>query len=481
MLHFYEGQVRKFLTQFIRILSNFSVETGKAKDGQINLRAVPVVYGDPTRQVANIIRNNSENALNYAPKIACYVRELNYDRDRMQNPYHVEKQHLRERDVDSDGNYTNQLGAGYTVEKVMPSPFRLEVTADIFSSNTDQKLQILEQILYLFNPDFEIQKTDNYIDWTSLSYVELTGITFSSRTIPVGADSEIDVASMTFSMPIWLSPPVKVKKLGVVQKIIMSIYDDDGGIAKGLIDGELASRSFITPNNFGLLVSGGQLRLLGSTGTNVKSGGDGFHTGARDPGLADPFEEFGPPLNWKLILDQYGKVINGTSQIRLDQPNGNQIIGTIATTTLDDTILLYTIDDDTIPSNTLTAVKKIINPATFNPGTPANGDRYLVINDVGDSTASFQSSTWGTLVARVGDIIEYNSSTGKWNIAFDASDPDSTQHYVTNLNTGIQYKFNGTEWVKSYEGVYRQGTWSIVLDGGYQQTEDADANDATTP
>jgi hypothetical protein len=267
----------------------------------------------------------------------------------------------------------------------------------------------------------------------------------------------------------------------VVQKIIMSIYDDDGGIAKGLIDGELASRSFITPNNFGLLVSGGQLRLLGTTGTNVKSGGDGFHTGARDPSLADPFETFGPPLNWKLILDQYGKVINGTSQIRLQQANGNQIIGTIATTTLDDTILLYTIDDDTIPSNTLTAVKKIINPATFNPGTPSNGDRYLVINDVGDSTASFQSSTWGTLVAKVGDIIEYNSTTSKWNIAFDASDPDSTQHYVTNLNTGIQYRFNGTEWVKSYEGVYKQGDWSIVLDGGYQQTEDADSNDATTP
>ena len=480
MLHFYEGQVRKFLTQFIRILSNFSVETGKAKDGQINLRAVPVVYGDPTRQVANIIRNNSENALNYAPKIACYVRELNYDRERMQNPYHVEKQHLKERDVDSDGNYTNQLGAGYTIEKVMPSPFRLEVTADIFSSNTDQKLQILEQILYLFNPDFEIQKTDNYIDWTSLSYVELTGITFSSRTIPVGAESEIDVATMRFSMPIWLSPPVKVKKLGVVQKIIMSIYDDDGGIAKGLIDGELISRSFITPNNFGLLVTGNQLRLLGSTGVNISSGGDGFATGANEPNNFDPFETFGPAVNWKLLLDQYGKVINGTSQIRLTQPNGNEIVGTIATTTLDDTILLYTIDSDTIPSNSLTAVKKIINPATFNPGTPANGDRYLVINDVGDSTASFQSSTWGSLVASVGDIIEYNSSTGKWNVAFDASNPDSTQHYVTNLNTGIQYRFNGTEWVKSYEGVYTAGNWSIVLDGGADPGYNSSI-DATTP
>jgi hypothetical protein len=480
MLHFYEGQVRKFLTQFIRILSNFSVETGKGSDGSVQLRAVPVVYGDPTRQVANIIRNNSENALQYAPRIAAYVRELNYDRDRMQNPYHIEKQHLRERGIDADGNYTNEMGAGYTVEKVMPSPFRLEVSADIWTTNTDQKLQIMEQILYLFNPDFEIQKTDNYIDWTSLSYVELTGTTFSSRTIPVGADSEIDVATLTFSMPIWLSPPVKVKKLGVVQKIIMSIYDDDGGIAKGLIDGELTSRSYITPNNFGLLVTGNQLRLLGSTGTNVKSGGDGFQTGANEPSNYDPFETFGPAVNWKVLLDQYGKVTNGTSQIRLTQPNGNEIVGTIATSTLDDTILLYTIDGDTIPSNSLTAVKKIINPATFDPGTPVNGDRYLVINDVGDSTASFQSQTWGSLVASVGDIIEYNSSTSKWNVAFDASNPDSTQHYVTNLNTGIQYRFNGTEWVKSYEGVYTQGNWSIVLDGGADPGYNSSL-DATTP
>jgi hypothetical protein len=480
MLHFYEGQIRKFLTQFIRVLSNFSVETGKGKDDSITLRAVPVVYGDPTRQVANIIRQNSENALQYTPKIAAYVRELNYDRERMQNPYHIEKQHLKERGVDSDGNYTNQLGAGYTIEKVMPSPFRLEVTADIWSSNTDQKLQILEQILYLFNPDFEIQKSDNYIDWTSLSYVELTNISFSSRTIPVGADTEIDIASLSFSMPIWLSPPVKVKKLGVVQKIIMSVYDDDGGMAKGLIDGSLISRSFITPNNFGLLVTGNQLRLLGTTGVNVKSGGDGFYTGAKDPGLADPFETFGPAVNWKVLLEQYGVVTNGTSQIRLTQPNGNEIIGTIATTTLDDTILLYSIDDDTIPANTLTAVKKIINPATFDPGTPVNGDRYLIIDDVGDSTASAQSATWGALIANVGDIIEYNSTSSKWLKVFDASDPDSTQHYVTNLNTGIQYRFNGTEWVKSYEGVYTQGNWSIVIDGGANNGYDPSV-DATTP
>jgi hypothetical protein len=463
MLHFYDGQIRKFLTQFVRVLSNFSIDLGKDDNGNNIYRQVPVNYGDLTRQVANIIKNNSENTLISAPKISAYITGLEYDRERMQNPYHIEKQHLRERDVDGSGNYTNTLGAGYTIEKVMPSPFRLSVAADIFTTNTDMKLQIMEQILYLFNPDFEIQKSDNYIDWTSLSYIELTGTTFSSRTIPVGADSEIDVAQMTFSMPIWLSPPVKVSKLGVIQKIIMSIYDDNGGITKGLIDGSLMTRSYITPNNFGLLLTGNQIRLLGTTGINVSSGGDGFYTGAKDPGLADPFETFGPAVNWKVLLDQYGKITNGTSQIKLTQENGNEIVGTIATTSLDETILLFNIDTDTIPANTIPSVLKIINPLTFEPTNPTDGDRYLIVNDIGDSTNTFDATAWGNLRASVNDIIQYNASTGKWGVVWSAADFDSTVEYVTNLNTGIQYKFNGTNWVKSYEGIYIGGKWTIVL------------------
>ena len=240
----------------------------------------------------------------------------------------------------------------------------------------------------------------------------------------------------------------------------------------------MLTRSYITPNNFGLLVTGNQLRLLGTTGVNVTSGGEGYYSGANAPTNFDPFETFGPAVNWKVLLDQYGTVTNGLSQIRLTLPTGNEIIGTIATTTLDDTILLFNIDTDTIPANTLTSVLKIINPTTFAPPTPANGDRYLIIDEIGDSTATVQSPTWGTLVASVGDIIEYDGSI--WRKKFDASHPDSTQHYVTNSHTGIQYRFNGTEWVKSYEGIYTAGNWSIVLDGGADTSYNASI-DATTP
>jgi hypothetical protein len=38
MLHFYDGQIRKFLTQFVRVLSNFSIEEGKGADGTVRLK-----------------------------------------------------------------------------------------------------------------------------------------------------------------------------------------------------------------------------------------------------------------------------------------------------------------------------------------------------------------------------------------------------------------------------------------------------------
>ena len=95
---------------------------------------------------------------------------------------------------------------------------------DIWSSNTDQKLQILEQILVLFNPSLELQTTDNYIDWTSLTVLNLNDINWDSRSVPVGNDTPIDIATLTLETPIWINPPVKVKHLGVITKIVTSMH-----------------------------------------------------------------------------------------------------------------------------------------------------------------------------------------------------------------------------------------------------------------
>ena len=73
----------------------------------------------------------------------------------------------------------------------------------------------------MFNPSLEIQTTDNYIDWTSLSVVNLEGITFSSRTIPTGTESDIDIATIRIKEMSKLY--TESKRLGVITNIITSI------------------------------------------------------------------------------------------------------------------------------------------------------------------------------------------------------------------------------------------------------------------
>ena len=154
MDYFYDGQIRRYVTQFMRVFIGFKYKTG---DG--TLRHVPVMYGDMTRQVASIIKDNSENKMSTVPRIACYISGLEMDTTRLADASFVSKLHIKERawdETNGEVNYKNYQGAGYTVERLMPTPFKLSMKADIWTSNTDQKLQLMEQILVLFNPSLEI-------------------------------------------------------------------------------------------------------------------------------------------------------------------------------------------------------------------------------------------------------------------------------------------------------------------------------------
>ena len=67
---------------------------------------------------------------------------------------------------------------------------------------------------------------------------------------------------------------------------------------------------------------------------------------------------------------------------------------------------------------------------------------------------------WGNLVANANDIIEWNGA--QWVVVFN-SQQTNTLTYITNAYTGVQYKWDGTQWTKSMEGVYPAGKWQIIL------------------
>lgn len=451
----YDAQIRRFLIQFGKIFSNWYVTKGKDPAGNKILIRVPVMYGDSSRQAATIIANNSASNLPSAPLFTFYISGLEYDQKRMQEPYFVDKINVRQRAYDQDTqSYETTQGQAYTVERLMPVPYTLRLTVDLWTTNQQQKQEIIEQVGILFNPSLEIQSTDNYIDWTSLTVVYQDGLTFSSRSIPQGTGNPIDVLSWKFYIPIWLSPPAKLKKMGVIQKVIASIHE---GSALDDIQNDdilLGTRQKITPYGYKLLLVGNSLQILPNN--------QPFYP-ANDS--LDLPNSPNTSVYWSSVLNVYGAVRPGISQIWLQNPYmETDIVGTIVSDPLDDRLLIYNIDPDTLPQNTLDPVDSVINPLMTGPGAglpiAVNGTRYLIVESVGSVNASTQA--WGNLVANANDIIEYNGTSNEWFVAFDSENNEYVE-FVTNINTGVQYRFIDGAWMKSVDGWYSEGDWSIVV------------------
>lgn len=542
MQYFYDGQIRRYVTQFMRIFIGFKVKFG---DG--TLRQIPVMYGDMSRQVATIIKENSENKMPSVPRIACYITGIELSRDRLSDSSFVSKLNIRERAYTTTGGqveYQNYQGGGYTVERLMPTPYKLTMKADIWTSNTDQKLQVLEQILMLFNPSLEIQTTDNYIDWTSLSVVDLTSSAFSSRTIPQGTENDIDICSLDFEMPIWISPPTKVKKLGVVKNIIMNIFGEEGQVQdlSNILFNDPTVSSRESPGGFGVLLLKGNNPEPYDYNIEVLNPSEA----ASSLQLDDIPTKSGSRVDWNIVLAQYEGYQPGISQIFFLQPGGFEIGGTFTVNPIDSSFMVVTLDADTIPTNTLDSVTAIVDPYKFNPiekfGGKSNippGTRYLILDDINPSINVGGEISWQTEqrivttptiifdtavlfselssynvyvnntlvsssvsdnggfsrftlltpvvsgkvkimtltnydgpdawknmdmtdpVASANSIIVWNGA--KWEVAVSPISGDNIQ-YFTNLKTGIQYKWDGEQWVRSFEGEYSAGYWRFVLD-----------------
>jgi hypothetical protein len=487
MDYFYDGQIRRYLTQFMRVFIGF-----KYKAGDGTLIHVPVMYGDMTRQVASIIKENSENKMPTVPRIACYISNIEMDMSRMSDATFVSKLNIRERNYDmieGEPQYYNNQGGGYTVERLMPTPFKLTMKADIWTSNVEQKLQLFEQISVLFNPSLELQTTDNYIDWTSLTVLDLNNIQFTSRSIPAGAESEIDIMTMEFSTPIYISPPAKVKKLGVVRSIISNVFTEQGEIEnlEDLIyngqDGGVQQR--VQYGRFGVLMLKSNNGQANDYDVQILNPAEAVTT----LGLLPPVRH-GDKLDWTSILDAYGGgYIAGVSVVYFLQPNGTELRGTFSVNELDPSYLVVTIEDK--PSNTViagrTTVDAIVDPYNFNPKRPnkentdqtiSSGIRYLMLDDVNNSENVGQTygetpynnaydgpDAWKNIngsdpVIKGNSIIEWDGA--EWTTVFDPT-TGAVPTYFQNLRTGIQYRWDGEQWLKSFEGEYGPGYWRFEL------------------
>jgi hypothetical protein len=244
--------------------------------------------------------------------------------------------------------------------------------------------------------------------------------------------------------------------MGVIEKVIASIFK--GQALQDIQDDDLllGTRQKISPYGYKLLYIGNKLQLLPAD--------EAFY-----PSNYDLNDNTSPNTNlvWGALLNVYGAVKPGISQIWLQNPYmENDIVGTIVVDPLDDRFLIYNVDQDTLPQNTLDPVDSVINPLLTGPNAglpgPTPNKRYLIVEDIGSPNNS--TVAWGDLVAKANDIIQFDADEMAWYVAFNA-ETDTAIQYVTNLTTDLQYRYVPAEgvWMKSVEGWYDEGNYSIVI------------------
>ncbi len=450
MQFFYDEQIRRYLTQFMRILGGFSVKTGKDKNGNESYMQVPVRYGDINRMAAHIMKNQSENAINTVPFISCYVTDLQISADRRLNPTHVDKVRVYEKKFDpAAGQYIEgEVGNTYTIERYMPVPYDLTVQVDIWTSNTDQKLQILEQLLVLFNPSINVKLNDNPFDWSNLTYMELVNVIWSVRQVPQGTDDIIDVAALNFTIPILINPPAKVKRQTLIHSILTEIKKLQNNESLDWVPSDPI------PNKQWVVVTFEDLKL------QVQIEGDKATLLNKTGGTTD---DNGMLLSWEKMLKPYGEVKFGISNLRLRRgPDPSDFTQDIIATmdSIDPSapnVINITIDSSSLPDSTIPAINAVIDPSRVAPGKgladAVLGQRYLVINDVPNN------AFWGVINAKANDVIEYNGSS--WIVSFDSA--SNSNAVVLNITTGLLYEWRNSQWISAVEGTYQNGWWRIYL------------------
>lgn len=448
MKYTYDKQFRKYIQQFVRIFSDFSVEIGTAFDGSPIYKTIPVNYGDISRMAAHILKNNSENVIQTVPFMSVYITSMKMAPSRRTYQQHTLTAKVSEKKYDNTtGQYLNEPGTNYDVTRHNPVPYDLTFNLDIWTSNTDQKLQIMEQISVLFNPHINLRTNNNPIDWSSITYIEMTDITWSGRSIPSGTEDVIDVATFQFTVPIYINPPAQIRRQNSINTIINKLHLMDGENLQLFESNKPFASQFVgytivTLENYKLNFLGDRAILLTTGGKTVDANGN--------------------PLNWSEILPKFGLLRDGLSQIRLrrtlDPSDDSQdIIGTISLSNADVSTIMITLDPDTLPQLTLGTVNRIVDGTKNYPGDtvlPAAtlNQKYLLIGETS------VNGIWG-VSANANDIITYNGTA--WVKSYDAT--SSNFEIVYDLTTNEQYEWNGNVWQKSYIGLYNAGYWRLYL------------------
>ena len=218
--HFYHKKIRNTVIAFGTIFNNVNIKRLDSSGNPLQNIKVPLSYSPKEKFLARLdaqqdLTGDDSKVAITLPRMSFEITGYSYDATRKLN----KNQKITKVTTNAD---TTKLNNQY-----MPVPYNVNFSLNVYTANSDDGLQIIEQILPFFQPDYTVTmiedrtmdtKRDIPFILNSVDYEDsYTGTLTSMRRI---------IYTLSFTAKVYLYGPISTN--AVIKKVSADLYSDTG-------------------------------------------------------------------------------------------------------------------------------------------------------------------------------------------------------------------------------------------------------------
>lgn len=213
--HFYHSHIRKTVAVFGTLFNNISVVRKDAQGNVVNSVKVPLSYGPKQKFLARLIEEPDLNA----PEVALRLPRMSFEMTGIQYDTTVK--------LNKMNKVSNASFRGDGIDLVyQPVPYILNFDLTVYSKTQDDVLQIVEQILPYFNPDYIVTiKEIPELNVTRDIPIVLQSVVYTDDYEGDFANRRVLQYTLSFSIKTFFYGPIK-QNVGVIKDISVNMHQD---------------------------------------------------------------------------------------------------------------------------------------------------------------------------------------------------------------------------------------------------------------
>lgn len=217
--YFYNETIKRCVSVFGTLFNNIQIKKTKSDGTILTTQIVPISYGPAQKFLQRLaeepdLQDGSRSAISL-PRMAFQLDGFNYDAQRQQNKL-----------IRSNKTATETGGTSRKFQYA-PAPYDLNFTLSILAKNMTDALQVVEQILPYFQPEYTVtmKMIDDMSDNRDVPIV-LNDISFSDEFEGGFEDRRVIEYTLSFTMKTYFFGPVYTGN--IIRNVIERTYINEG-------------------------------------------------------------------------------------------------------------------------------------------------------------------------------------------------------------------------------------------------------------